>query len=153
MDDIHVTPPPSSDSEDSPLPPPKRKRGRPVGSKSQKKAEDISDKDKEVKKRGRPAGVKNKPKVTISSLEATLGPLMNRRSTTQTNRNLSRMNRALEAARYGQSDEESVNEYNANILCFCKSTQWSCSVCRIPTCDMCSPDPEEGSKRHCSRCF
>ena len=33
----------------------------------------------------------------------------------------------------GSQDKSKGN----NVLCFCKTTQWKCKYCKIPTCDFC----------------
>ena len=40
-----------------------------------------------------------------------------------------------------------------NELCFCKTTQWQCRHCKMPTCDFCcvGNTAEEGSNRVCLR--
>ena len=40
-----------------------------------------------------------------------------------------------------------------NVLCFCKTTQWKCKYCKMPTCDFCcvGETAEDGNKRVCRR--
>ena len=56
----------------------------------------------------------------------------------------------------GQSTVATESEDNLNgnnVLCFCKTTQWKCKYCKIPTCDFCcvGQTAEDGNKRVCRR--
>ena len=118
-----------SDAALSSAPPPK-KRGRPPGSKNKPKSDVVP-----TTKKGRPLGSKNKTKSKLESAGDSLHLL-----------------RKASAAAYR---DISVEDGNPTALCFCETTQWRCSVCKIKCCDMCTTpeEAEELSKRRCLGCI